>query len=74
MWQPTDERIEKSVDNIHRGSITKEDAIRKNIEPMIRAFMKCESNEEDLIRIVKRFVERGDMSTSKNSMAVRGLI
>ena len=60
MWQPTKRaEMEKDVDNIHRGSITKEDAIRKNIEPMIRAFMKCESNEEDLIRIVKRFVERG---------------
>tara|TARA_B100000475_G_scaffold200744_1_gene185946 strand:+ start:401 stop:2659 length:2259 start_codon:yes stop_codon:yes gene_type:complete len=60
MWQPTKRaEMEKDVDNVHRGSITKEDAIRKNIEPMLRAFAKCESNEEDLIRIVKRFVERG---------------
>ena len=39
MWQPTKRaEMEKDVDNVHRGSKTKEDAIRKNIAPMLRAF------------------------------------
>ena len=60
MWQPTKRaEMEKDVDNVHKGSITKEEAVRKNIDPMLRAFVKCENNEDDLVRIVKRFVERG---------------